>query len=87
MRWLSEHIITLIRHNPGTFFLVCAGVAVILLIVSNPAILFRLLYWVSVLFTGIFILVRNIAALLTAVESFILGLFKSTFEQLQRLLK
>lgn len=54
---------------------------------SNPGILFRLLYWVSVLFTGIFILVRNIAALLTAVESFILGLFKSTFEQLQRLIK
>lgn len=87
MRWLSEHIITLIRHNPGTFFLVCAGVAVMLLMMSNPGILFRLLYWVSVLFTGIFIFVRNIAALLMAVESFILGLFKSTFEQLQRLLK
>lgn len=87
MRWLSEHIIALIRHNPGTFFLVCAGVAVILLMMSNPGILFRLLYWGSVLFTGIFILFKNIAALLTAVESFILGLFRSTFEQLQRLIK
>ena len=58
-----------------------------LLMMSNPGILFRLLYWVSGLFTGIFILVRNIAALLTAVESFILGLFKSTFEQLKRLIK
>lgn len=83
----SERLLALIRHNPGTFSLVCAGAALILLILAFPETLFRLLYWVSVLLTGIFILFKNIAALLTAVESFVLGLFKSTFEQLQRLFR
>lgn len=59
----------------------------VLFIASSPGMLLRLLYWLSVLFTGIFILFKNIAALFTAVEALVLGLFRSTFEQLQRLFR
>ncbi len=84
---ITEYIVNQIRHNPSVFLIVCISIALVFIFLSNPGVITRVSTLLSLVAAGVFILVRQVFSLLTAIESFILGLLRSTFEQLQRLLK
>jgi hypothetical protein len=84
---ISQAIVNLIRLNPTEFVIYCTVGSLVLIILSNPALLLKLALFGSMIITGFAIIAHQINMLVSVIQNTIISNIQQAFDDISRLLK
>jgi uncharacterized membrane protein len=84
---LSQTIVNLIRLYPAEFITYCAIGSLVLIVLSNPALLLKLVLYGSMIFTGFGIIAHQVDMLAFAMQNTMVSTIQQAFEEISRLIR
>jgi hypothetical protein len=84
---ISQAIVNLIRLNPTEFVIYCTVGSLVLIILSNPALLLKLALFGSMIMTGFAIIAHQINLLVSVIQNTIISNIQQAFDEISRLLR
>ncbi|AEE97598.1 hypothetical protein [Mahella australiensis] len=80
---VSDWLVKIAQAYPSGFTVFCVAVSAVLLILSFPAVLFKLASLFGIMATGIYFLMQQVNEIYAAMQ----GLLRETFENIEKIFK